>query len=300
VTADAIDIGRFGVRAWQLSDADMFEAVDAAAELEELGYGTVWLRASGFFERAEALLAGTRRLVVASSVINIWQQPAREVSAAAFALSERFPGRLLVGIGVGHRPLVDRAAPGRFHKPVERMGAYLDELDNTQPRLDVDHRILAALGPRILEVARERSLGTHPYLVTPAHTENARELLGPGRLVAPAHVAILERDPVTAREIGRRHLVAPYLRLPNYRRTLQSLGFSEDEMRMDGVSDRLVDALVLSGDAGLVARRLTEHLEAGADHVAVHLLAQSHDGDIPRAAWRELAIALGAASAPRR
>ena len=284
----AITLGLFGIRAWQLSDADTAEAAEAAAELEELGFGTVWIRARGFFERAAALLDATRDLVVASSVISVWQQPAPELAAAADALGRRFPGRVLVGIGISHRPMVDRDAPGRFRRPIETMVGYLDELDAIEPPLDRRGRIIAALGPRMLEVARDRSLGTHPYLVTPAHSEQARAALGPTGVVAPAHVAVLETDRARALALGRHHLANPYLTLPNYRNTLLALGFSEADVA-DGGSERLVDALVASGDAAAVAQQVSRHLDAGADHVAVHLLS---DEGVPRAQWRELAAAL--------
>jgi probable F420-dependent oxidoreductase len=297
LSAQPIRIGRFGIRAWQLSDADVGDAAEAAAELEQLGFGAIWIRAKGFFERAGALLDATDKLVVASSVISIWQVDAAEVSAAAAELRARHPGRLLLGIGVSHRPLVDRDAPGRFRRPLETMNAYLDQLDAAEAPLAPDRRIIAALGPRMLAVARDRSLGTHPYLVTPTHSERARAVLGQDRLVAPAHVAVLEQDAERARELGRHHLANPYLSLPNYRNTLLSLGFSEGELS-EGGSDRLVDALVSWGDAEAVAARVTEHLTAGADHVSVHLLTEPGAG-IPREGWRALADALEVSGAVR-
>ena len=274
-----IDPGRFGIRAWDFTDGDPGEAADAAAELESLGFGALWIRAPAYFERAPALLEATSRLVVASSVFSLWGTPAESLARSAAALEARFPGRVLIGIGVSHRPLVER-----YTRPVASMNAYLDELDAAG--LGADRRAIAALGPRMLEVTRERALGTHPYLVTPEHTARARAALGVGALVAPAQVAVLGSDRARAREIGREHLANPYTSLPNYRNTWLSLGFGEEDV--DG-SDRLVDGLIASGDAGAVAARLTEHLDAGASHVAVQLRGE---GSFPRAAWRELAAAL--------
>jgi probable F420-dependent oxidoreductase len=288
-------LGRVGVRAWQLSDADSPAAVAAAVELERLGFGTVWIRAAGFFARAAELLDATERLVVASSVISIWREPADGVAAAAATLRRRFPGRVLVGIGVSHRPLVDRDAPGRFAHPLATMRAYLDGLDGATDPLDSGGRIIAALGPRMLDLARERSLGTHPYLVTCDHTARARAAVGPEQLVAPAHVAVLEGRPQRARAAGRRHLANPYLQFPNYRNTLLGLGFEESDLA-DGGSDRLVDALVAWGDAAEVAGRAGEHLDAGADHVAVHLLTAGDAGAAPPLeGWAALAAAFGLA-----
>jgi probable F420-dependent oxidoreductase len=285
---EPLRLGRHGIRAWQLSDAGPAEAADAAAELEDLGFGAVWIRARGFFERAAELLDATEHLVVASSVISIWSEAPAEVAAAAVALQTRHPGRLLVGIGVSHRPLVDRGDPGRFRRPLATMRDYLDELD--AGGLSSRARIIAALGPKMLGVAGERSTGTHPYLVTPAHSRRARATLGPGRLVAPAHVAVLEIDRARALELGRRHLANPYLELPNYRNTLLGLGFDDGDLA-DGGSERLVDALVASGDAETVAATVSRHLDAGADHVSVHLITEP-GGGIPREEWRQLAHAL--------
>lgn len=284
-----VDPGRFGVRAWQLTDGDAGAAADAAAELEELGFGAVWIRGPAFFERAAALLAATRRLVVASSVFSIWGEPPERLARAAAELEQRHPKRVLLGVGVSHRPLVDRSNPGRYRRPVAKMAAYLDALDAAG--LPRERRAIAALGPRMLSVTRERALGTHPYLVTPEHSARARAVVGPTALVAPAHVAVLGGDRARARDIGRAHLASPYASLPNYRNAWLSLGFHEDDLAGGG-SDRLVDALVATGGAADVATRLHEHLEAGASHVAVQLRGDTDDG-FPRAAWRELALALG-------
>jgi probable F420-dependent oxidoreductase len=273
-----IDPGRFGIRAWDFTDGDPGEAADAAAEVEALGFGALWIRAPAYFERAPALLEATSRLVVASSVFSLWGAPAEQLARSAAALEVRFPGRVLIGVGVSHRPLVER-----YTRPVASMNAYLDALDAAG--LGADRRAIAALGPRMLEATRERALGTHPYLVTPEHSARARAALGPDALVAPAHVAVLG-SPSRGREIGREHLTTPYTSLPNYRNIWLSLGFDEEDVHG---SDRLVDGLIASGDASAVAARLREHLNAGASHVAVQLRGED---PFPRAAWRELAAAL--------
>jgi probable F420-dependent oxidoreductase len=217
---------------------------------------------------------------VASSVFSMWGEPPEQLARSAGELDARYPGRVLIGVGVSHRPLVG----GRYERPVATMNAYLDELDAAG--LEADRRAIAALGPRMLELTSERALGTHPYLVTPEHSARARAALGPGALVAPAHVAVLGTDRATAREIGRAHLASPYTSLPNYRNTWRSLGF--DDTDLDG-SDRLVDALVLAGGAEQVAAGLRAHLDAGADHVALQPLGH---GGAPVADYEALAKAL--------
>jgi probable F420-dependent oxidoreductase len=275
-----------------LSDAEVPAAIDAANELEALGLTTVWIRATGFFERSGSILDATSQLVVASSVLSIWQRPAADVRNEASDLLRRHPDRVVLGVGVSHRPLVDREHPGRFQQPVAAMQRHLDELDAGQTPVPRERRLIAALGPRMLSVCRDRALGTHPYLVTPEHSRIAREALGPSGVVAPAHVAILEPDARLARERARRHFTSPYPGLPNYRNTLLRLGFSERDLDGAG-SDRLVDALVAWGEPEAVARRLRAHLRHGADHVAVQLLdARSDVAEAPRRQWHQLASAL--------
>lgn len=287
--APAVHLGRLGIRAWQLSDLPVGPSTAMAAELEALGFGALWIRASGFFERAEALLGATNRVVVASSVLSVWEHDPQVVARQAAVLRARFPGRLLIGLGISHRPLVDRDAPGRFQRPLDEMHNYLDVLD--EHGLPPEGRVIAALGPRMLDIARHRSAGTHPYLVSPAHTAEARAKVGPARLVAPAHVTVLVPDRSEARAAGRRHLSDPYLNLPNYRRTLLRLGFEPADLESGG-SDRLVDALVAGGPADKAATALTAHLRSGADHVAVQLLTPN--GENPLHGWRALAGVLPA------
>jgi probable F420-dependent oxidoreductase len=183
--------------------------------------------------------------------------------------------------------------PGRYHRPLAAMAAYLDALDTAKPPVPAGARVLAALGPKMLTLARERAAGAHPYLTTPEHTQRARTILGADRVLAPEQRVILETDRATAREIGRQHL-APYLQLPNYTNNLRRLGFTDDDLAGAG-SDRLVDTLVTWGDEDTIARRVREHHDAGANHVCIQALTGDQD-TFPREAWRRLAPALIEAS----
>ena len=257
-----------------------------AAELEKLGYGALWIGGSPPADLAvpEQLLAATEEIVVATGIVNIWNSPADEVARSYHRLARRFPGRFLLGIGVGH----PEATGDRYRRPYEALVEYLDALDDADvPRAD---RALAALGPKVLRLAADRTAGAHPYLTTPEHTRAARELLGAGPLIAPEQHVVLDRDVARARRVARGAL-AGYLGMANYRNSWLRLGFTEDDLA-NGGSDRLVDALVAHGDAPAVAARLREHLDAGADHVCLQLILAP--GADPRPGYRELATALQA------
>jgi probable F420-dependent oxidoreductase len=281
-----IALGRVGIWSGQFA-ADPAAAKEAAAELELLGYGAVWLpNRPGLFELVRDVLDATNRLVVATGIASIWVHPAAEVAATHHALTLAHPHRFLLGLGVSHARIVDRDEPGRYSRPVERMSAYLDALDAAPSPVPVGERVLAALGPRMLAMARERTAGSHPYLVTPEHTRQAREALGPDRILAPEQAVVLSSDPVEARRIARQHL-AMYLQAPNYTNNWLRLGFSQDDLA-EGGSDRLVDALVAWGSVDAIRERVDAHLLAGADHVCLQALT----GDpqtLPRAEWRTLA-----------
>jgi probable F420-dependent oxidoreductase len=283
------DPGRAGI--WIRSSAlspGTAEAAEIAAELEEAGYGAVWLgAASGDLAQVSSLLAQTGRLVVATGMVSIWTNPADTTAAAYAAVAGKHPGRVLLGLGVSHAHVVERASL-QYTRPYHRMVSYLGDLDNAAAPVPPEGRVLAALGPRMLRLAAERTAGAHPYLVTPEHTRRAREVLGAGPLLAPEQKVVLETGPATAREIGRTS-VSYYLQAPNYTRNLLRLGFAEDDFTGGG-SDRLIDALVAWGDTGAVLGRIREHHDAGADHVAIQVLTA--DGSLPRAQWRELAQAL--------
>ncbi len=263
-----MDIRRFSV--WHRS-SDLPPSL--APALEEAGFARLWLGAmTGDLMAAEAALRTTTELHVASGIVNVWRDDAATVAASFHRLEERYPGRFLLGVGTGHPE-----ATAGWGKPYEVLSRYLDVLDeHGVPR---GRRVLAALGPRVLALARDRSAGAHPYLVTPEHTRRARAILGDGPLLAPEHKAVLVADQERARAIGRAKVRTPYLGLVNYRTNLRRLGFTDEDMA-DGGSDRLVDALVAHGTPDTVADRLAAHLDAGADEVAVQVLAPSPDDDL--------------------
>jgi len=242
---------------------------ELVAHLESHGYGAVWIGGSPSDPAVLApLLEAGERIVIATGVVNIWSSTAEEVAAGALGLLERWPDRFLLGIGAGHPERNPDAA-----RPYEAVVRYLDALDAAGvPR---DRVALAALGPRMLRLAGERTAGAHPYLTTPAHTALARDELGAGPLLVPEQRAVLRVDAEGARAIGRPSVATPYLTMKNYRNSLLRLGYAEEELETG--SDRLVDELVAWGDDAAVAARLREHLAAGADQVAVQLLGPEEE-----------------------
>lgn len=257
-----------------------------AKELETLGFGALWIGGSKDSELhlVEQLLQATDNIVIATGIINVWSTDADTVGPAFHRIEQRFPGRFVLGIGAGHR----ESNQSVYDKPYTAVKHYLDRLDAGE--VPSDRRILAALGPDMVRLSGRRSLGAHPYLTIPEHTKKARDLLGPLPLLAPEQKVVLGSDPSITRAVGRAFVDDPYLQRVNYRNNLLSLGYSEDEM-INGGSDRLIDDLVLQGTAARVAERLEGgHHAAGADHVAIQLLA---DGAPTVASYRELAHALG-------
>ena len=281
-----MDLGRFGVwwsGSWRAED----EALDVGAELEELGYSTLW--SSGGFEpglssRFGRLLASTQRVKVASGIVSIWVSPAADIAAAVTTLEAEHPGRFLLGVGASHGVMVQD-----YRHPYSRMVDYLDALDNAGDSVPSDRRVLAALGPKMLRLAAERSAGAHPYFVPAEHTAQAREILGNGPLLAPEITVVLESDPAKAHELAR-PFTTGYLSLPNYSNNLRRCGFGDDDLAGGG-SDRLVDAVVCWGDTETIATKVMRHLDAGADHVCVQVVAASGE-HFPLAEYRELAPAL--------
>jgi probable F420-dependent oxidoreductase len=281
-----------GVGLWSpgLRDGDPGEVRAAVAELESLGYTGLWMPGGAggpILERAQLLVDATVTMTVATGILNIWAHTPEEAATAHASIELAAGGRFLLGLGVSHAPMVDRIAPGGYAKPLTKMRSYLDALDAQPAPVPPSERVLAALGPKMLDLARERAAGAHPYFVPVAHTRFARERLGPGPLLAPEQGVVLDEDPETAKAKAREH-VARYLQLPNYTNNLLRHGLTEDDLR-DGGSDRLLDAIVVTGGVEAIAQRIAEHREAGADHVCLQVLGA---GQLPLAEWRTLAEGL--------
>jgi probable F420-dependent oxidoreductase len=252
-------------------------AAGFAQRVEAWGYGALWLpesRGRNPLVLAGWLLANTKTLVIATGIANLYARDAQSTVSAQLALAEQSGGRFLLGLGVSHVPLVEGLRGHAYGKPVATMRAYLEAMARAAyaaPRpAAAPLTVIAALGPRMLALAGAAADGAHPYLVSPAHTREARAILGPGKLLCPEQTVIAETDPARARRIGRAWL-ARYLEMPNYRNNLLRLGFAESDLAGNG-SDRLVYELIAWGDAGAIRRRVEEHRAAGADHVCIQAL----------------------------
>jgi probable F420-dependent oxidoreductase len=287
-----MDLGGIGIWSGELRYGDDAAKRGAVAELEELGYTAAWIPDVGgdVFGALRDLLEPTTTLVAATGILNLWMHSAAHVGEEFAALEADHAGRTLLGIGVSHHLLIDNTHPGEYSKPLAKTRGYLDELDAVAPTVPRDRRVLAALGPKMLGLARDRARGAHPYLVTPEHTATARGELGDGPLLAPEQHVVLSTDADRARALARESL-SVYLQLPNYVNNWRRLGFGEDDFA-DGGSDRLVDHIVVWGDEAAIAARVQAHLDAGADHVCVQAITGADRTDLPRAEWRALAPAL--------
>jgi probable F420-dependent oxidoreductase len=276
-------IGRVGVWLGSIGLAPARDERAAIARIEQLGYGAAWFGEGPSNREALShgglLLEASERLVIATGIANIWARDAAAAINGANTLNESCDERFLLGLGVSHAPIVNSRGHD-YAKPLTAMRTYLEAIDeHTYDAPAPEHPspvLLAALRPKMLELAREKTAGAHPYFVPPSHTAKARAVLGSRPLLAPEQVVVLETDATRAREIGRRHM-APYLRLPNYVNNLRTLGYDDADFA-DAGSDRLVDAIVAWGDEQAIAGRVREHLDAGADHVAIQAYAAHADG----------------------
>ena len=276
-----MDIGRIGVwTSYRPFGAE--RAGEAAALVEQLGYGAWWVGGSPRVPDLRPILEATSTLVAATGILNVWSNEPGEAAAADAALRADFPGRVMLGIGIGHPE-----ATSDYRRPLTAMRAFLDGLDASPSPPPVAERCLAALSPRMLDLARERTAGTHSYFVPVEHTRSARERLGPGALVAPEVACVVDTDPVRAKAVAREYAKL-YLGLRNYTQNLRGWGFTEADLAGGG-SDRLIDAVVPQGSAGQIAEVVRAHLDAGADHVCLQPLGEK---GIPRESWTALARSL--------
>ncbi|MEU4520423.1 TIGR03620 family F420-dependent LLM class oxidoreductase [Amycolatopsis sp. NPDC024027] len=261
-----IELGRLGA---YLTAAEATAA--QAVALEEAGYGAVWLAASPAADLlpAERLLDATSRIVVGTSVLNVWQADAEEVAASYHRIARKHADRLLLGIGAGHREI-----NAGYASPVAKVASYLDTLHAAG--VPAGRVLLAALGPRMLRLAADRAAGTLTLQVTPEHTRRAREVLGPDKLVLPGHGVLLDTDVARARETGRA-AVRPMLGIANYAGNLRRIGYTDEDLT-EPFSDRLIDALVLHGDEEAIVAGIRAELAAGADHVGLHAAGEDPIG----------------------
>jgi probable F420-dependent oxidoreductase len=273
-------VGQFGI--WRGAAQT---TPDLAAGLEQLGYGTVWLGGSpgGDLQIVQDLLAATSTLNVGTSIVNMWQDDPATIAADFQRIEAAHPGRFVLGVGAGHPE-----ATQRYASPYDTLETYVEQL--LARGVPAQSLVLAALGPRVLKLAADKTGGAIPYLVPPEHTRQARAILGPDLLLAPEQKVVIDTDAARARALGSKRVRNPYLSLSNYTSNLRRLGFTDEDLAGDG-SERLIDALVAHGSAGQVAAQLREHLDAGADHVCVQLLTEA--GDDPIQGYTSLAGALG-------
>lgn len=292
--AAAPELGPLGIWTFQLDVQPWARARELAAELEGLGFGALWvpeLVGREPFANTALLLSATERMTVATGIASLHARTATTMNAGWQTLSEAFPDRFLLGIGVSHASVVDGLHQGQYgNQPYSRMVEYLDAMDTAAylaaAPAQAPRRVLAALGPRMQRLSTERGVGAHTYFVPVEHTAASRYVLGEDALLAPELTVVLDTDPTAARSIARRFM-STYVQLPNYVGNLKRYGWTDDDLQ-DGGSDALVDALVAWGSVEQVASRVQEHLDAGADHVALQVLSTDPRG-LPRAEWRELA-----------
>jgi len=282
-------LGRIGIWSLELRFGDRGEAQEAAAELDELGYGTLWIPGAAggdLLNDVNRLVTATNRTTIATGILNIWKHAPNDISQWWHSLSPAHQSRILLGLGVSHSHIIGEAYVNT--KPLAVMREYLDQLRAVN--IPANHLCLAALGPKMLELARDRTAGVHPYLVTPEHSAIARTAVGPDKFVATEQGVVLDTDPDRARALARGALKR-YLALPNYVNNWKRLGFTDDDV--NNISNKLVDSLFAWGSVDTIAQRINEHLSAGADHVCLQVITGGGVNIGPaRPAWRELAQAL--------
>ena len=271
-----MELGQIGI--WRRHQ----EGVDPAAEIEALGFGALWLGGSPSLAQARPFLERTTTIAVATGILNVWRHEPADVAAQHAELRSEFGERFLLGVGIGHPE-----ATSAYTKPLTKMREFLDGLDAGEPPVPLDERVVAALGPKMLKLAAERSLGAHPYFTPVEHTRFAREVVGPEALVAAEVAVVVEPDPKAGRAAARDY-AASYLRLSNYVSNLLRFGFKESDIA-DGGSDRLIDSVIPHGTAEQVAEAASAHLDAGADHVCLQPVGH---GPNPLDDYRALAAAL--------
>jgi probable F420-dependent oxidoreductase len=289
-------LGRVGIWTFALDRQPAPEAREFVADVESLGFRALWipegLGSKEAFAHAAVLLASSQRLNVATGIASIWARDAVAMANGARTIGDAYPGRFVMGIGVSHESSVTRRGEV-YRQPLTRMREYLEAMASAPHACPDPERpvpvLLAALGPKMLELTAEHTAGAHTYFVPPEHTEVAREVMGPGPFLSPEQAVVLETDPDRARRIARKYM-SGYIELPNYANNLLRLGWSADDLS-DGGTDKLVDAIVAWGDVDAIAARVQSHLDAGADHVSVQPLGE-RSADLPTGQLRALAPAL--------
>jgi probable F420-dependent oxidoreductase len=282
------DLGRIGIWSMELRTGSAEAVGDAAAELDDLGYLALWipgLDGPGTIAQVEVLLGATRRATIATGVLGLWSQPPAQLAADHHRLTAAHGPRLLTGIGVSNADSA-RSKGQTYPGAVTAMTDYLDRIDAATDPIPHNERVLAALGPKMTKLAAERASGSHPFLVTPQYVANSREIGGRDMLLAPHQIVVLDESPSDARETAR-GMVGAALGLPSYQANVRRMGFGDDDLASGG-SDRLIDAVVAWGDLDAIGGRIREHFDAGADHVALQVLAVP-GGLTTAQVWRELA-----------
>jgi len=271
-----MELGQIGI--WRSRNRG---SAAAAGDIEALGYGALWIGGSPSIEQVRPYLEASSTLPVITGILNVWQHTPADVARDHARITSDHPDRFLLGIGIGHPE-----ATSDYKRPLKTMREFFDGLDGAETPVPKGERLAAALGPKMLDLSKERSLGTHPYFITPEHTRYVRERLGAGVLVAPEVAVVVEADPETARKVAREYAKL-YLGLTNYTNNLLKFGFNESDLA-NGGSDRLIDAVIPHGSAEQVAEAIQTHLAMGADHVCLQPLGQ----DEPTEDYRALAAAL--------